>query len=121
MLNNIIHPEVIKDIKKIIARIKKSNPEAMVIIEAPLLFEANMQDMMDKIIVVSAKRNIQLERAKRRTHLPMVQIRKRINSQMPLSKKKRLADIIIDNNGSLEETRKQVEKFWEKVSETTTY
>lgn len=115
ILNSIIHPQVIEDIKKQIAEIKNSNPEAIVIIEVPLLFEANMQDMMDKIIVVATTKDIQLKRARKTTSLSIEEIKKRINSQMPLSKKRKLADMVIDNNKNLEEIRRQVKKIWKKI------
>lgn len=116
-LNDIIHPEVIKELKNQVTRLKKNNPEAVLVIEVPLLFETHLANMMDKIIVVSLTYDKQLKRAKEATFLSDKEIDKRIKSQMPLNKKEELAGIIINNNGSLKEIKKQVKNIWKKIKE----
>ena len=115
LLNNIIHPYVKKELKKKLLEIKRDNPNAIVVVEVPLLFEAGMQQIMDKIIVVSASKNKQIERAKKDMSLSEDEIKKRIGAQMPMSKKKELADLEVDNNGSIEKTKRQIEKIWEEI------
>jgi len=106
-LNSIVHPAVAKAIKQ---RIKHSL-KSVIILDVPLLFEAKLENLVDKIIVVKASFSHQLERLSGRTHLSEEEIKKRINSQLPLSVKVRKADFVIDNNGSLEETKKQLEQL----------
>ena len=115
LLNNIVHPYVKKELKKRLLEIKRDNPNAIVVVEVPLLFEAGMEQIMDKIIVVSASENKQIERAKKDISLSEDEIKKRIEAQMPMSKKKELADLEVDNNGSIEKTKRQIEKIWEKI------
>jgi len=117
LLNSIIHPYVIDKVKEKIYRTKQSNPNTIVIVDAPLLYEAGMQNMMDKIIVVSATKNKQIQRARQTTSLSKYEVKRRIESQLPLSKKEKLANIVIENNGTLEDTRNQVKKMWKKISE----
>ena len=121
LLNSIIHPYVIDKVKEKIYRTKQSNPDAIVIIDAPLLYEAGMQNIMDKIIVVLATKNKQIQRARQTTSLSEYEIKRRIESQLPLSKKEELSDIVIENNGTLEDTKSQVKKMWKKISEDISY
>lgn len=112
LLNSVIHPEVIKRIRETLN--KKRSCGGVFVIDAPLLIEAGLLDMIDRLVVVTIKRKIQIKRLKD-TGLTRLDVIKRIRSQMPLSKKRRLADFIIDNNGSLNSTRKEVEKIWKEI------
>ena len=110
-LNNIIHPEVIKKIRNKIKQTKKG----IIVLDVPLLVEAGLTQLVDKLIVVIAIRKNQVRRIQKRTHLPKREIIKRINLQIPLSRKARLADFVIDNNGTIEKTKKQVVKLWREL------
>lgn len=103
-LNKAVHPAVIRIIKKKI----DSTTGKVIVLDAPLLMEAGLEGVADKLIVVTVTPKKQIERARRRTGLGRLDILKRINAQIPLSRKVRLADFIIDNNGTVKETRKQV-------------
>jgi len=110
-LNRIMHPAVIKIIKS-----KIRNARAKVIIlDAPLLIEAGLKGLVDKLIVVKIKRKQQLERTLNKTSLSKSDILKRIKSQLPLKNKVRLADFIIDNSGKRKETKKQVARFIRQI------
>lgn len=110
-LNKIIHPEVIRITKKEINSAKKG----VVILDAPLLLEAGLKNAVNKLIVVTIDRDTQIKRLLKKTRLSKAEILRRINSQMPLSAKARLADFIIDNSGSLQSTRKQVAQIRRKL------
>ena len=103
-LNRIVHPEVVRLIKKEITQAKQK----LVVLDVPLLFEARLENLADSIIVVKACRDTQLKRLKKERHLSKQEALLRINAQMPLSKKIRLADFVIDNNGTVSQTEKQV-------------
>jgi len=107
-LMRIVHPGVIRTIRKEI----KDNPAKIIILDAPLLIEAGLHKGVDKLVVVKTGRDKQIKRLSRDRGLERKGILKRINSQMPLGKKIRLADFVIDNNGSIQETRKQAVKIW---------
>jgi dephospho-CoA kinase len=103
-LNGIVHPEVIRIIKSKI----NSKKKGVMVLDAPLLLEAGLRSAVDKLIVVTINRDTQIMRLLKKTSLKKADILKRIKSQIPLRAKARLADFIIDNNGSLAKTRKQV-------------
>jgi dephospho-CoA kinase len=106
-INRIMHPEIIRMIKKKI----RTAPAKIVILDAPLLIEAGLETIVDKLIVVTLTRKKQIERILKKHALKKSDIIKRIEAQMPLEKKVRLADFIIDNNGSVQTTKKQVQRI----------
>lgn len=110
LLNQIVHPEVRKRMSKLkeVAIEKGAN---LVILDIPLLFESKLTDMVDKTILVYVDRRIQVERLMERNGLSYQEAEARINVQMPLSEKISLADAIIDNNGSLIETKRQLDEI----------
>ncbi|RKY32959.1 MAG: dephospho-CoA kinase [Candidatus Omnitrophota bacterium] len=110
-LNLIMHPEIIQAIKE---GIKKS-PRKAVVVDAPLLIEAGLRGLVDKIIVVRAERETQLKRLLGKRRLTKKDIARRIKVQMPLEKKFCFADFIIDNSGSREKTRRQVAGIWKTL------
>ncbi len=107
-LNHIVHPAVIAAIRKESARSRTG----IFILDAPLLIEAGLEKEVDVLIVVWSTRKKQIERLLKKDIYTKSEILKRINSQMALSKKMRVADFIIDNNGSLENTRAQVKRIY---------
>ncbi|VAX35321.1 Dephospho-CoA kinase [hydrothermal vent metagenome] len=113
-LEKIIHPVVRKVIMEGIERNK--NVKKITVVDVPLLFESGLNKRMDYVIVVKAKRNLQIQRAEKKLGISKEQILKRIKIQMPLSTKIRRADFIIDNNGSLNQTRKKVDEIWRLIN-----
>ncbi|MFA5114447.1 MAG: dephospho-CoA kinase [Candidatus Omnitrophota bacterium] len=110
-LNRIIHPEVIGVMKNQI----KSSRAKLLILDVPLLLEAGMEDMVDKIIVVKIKRREQIRRLAGARGFNRKEILERMNSQMPQGEKIRLADFVIDNSNKIEETRTQAVKIWRSL------
>jgi dephospho-CoA kinase len=111
-LNSILHPEIIRRLKRGIAGSRRK----IVILDAPLLLEAGLKGLVDKIVVVDISRRKQIARLKKRRSLSERDILSRLKSQWPLRKKKSLADFIIDNNGSRSKTREQTVKIWKQLS-----
>jgi len=103
-LNRIIHPEVIKIIKNQICASTKD----VIVLDTPLLIEAGLERMVDKLIVVSIHKKKQIERALKKASLSEADILRRIKAQIPLKNKIRLADFVIDNSSTIGKTRKQV-------------
>ena len=98
-LERIIHPRVAREQARLTKAITRKDPNAVVIYEVPLLFEAGVDKRVDKIIVVTANRNIQIARLKKRNGLSRAEAIRRIRSQMPLAKKTQQADHLL--NGTL--------------------
>lgn len=111
-LNNIIHPRVINDIRSKIESIGKG----VIVLDVPLLFEAGLEKLTDKVAVVKLDRGKQLKRLKKKSLLSNLEINRRIKMQLPLSFKVRRADFIIDNNGEIEKTKKQIQEIWKIIS-----
>lgn len=110
-LNSIIHPKVIGEIR---ARIKKIK-SGIIVLDAPLLIEAGLKKVVDSLIVVIIDNDELIRRAVKKTSLKKAEIMGRVKSQIPLRKKMRLADFIIDNSGTIKETRKQVKRIMGKI------
>ncbi|KUP29615.1 MULTISPECIES: dephospho-CoA kinase [Bacillus] len=109
-LNSIVHPAVREEMLK---RRDESiaNQETFVVLDIPLLFESKLESLVDKIIVVSVTKELQLERLTKRNQLTVEEALSRIRSQMPLEEKVSRADNVIDNSGTLEETKQQLEEI----------
>jgi dephospho-CoA kinase len=105
MLNQIVHPEVISKTAARLAEIEKNQPDRVVILDVPLLIESGMDTGLSDIIVVYVPESVQIRRLMQRDALTRAQALSRIRSQMPIAEKKKRATIVIDNSGSLENTR----------------
>lgn len=107
VLNSIVHPAVREKMNRLkMEYINKG--EKIIVLDIPLLFESNQTHLVEKVILVYVDREVQLKRLMERNGLSMEEAEARINSQMPLSEKRPLADAVINNNGSIEETKEQI-------------
>ena len=118
-LDQITHPELLKEDQRITSEIRSSNPDALVIKDIPLLGEGKSplpwdELAIDKIVVVYASAENQLKRLLGKG-FTLDEAKKRISSQMPLKEKIKFADFVIYNDGSFEETRRQVEETYTKL------
>ena len=116
-LNEITHPEIIKLIKKEInmARNKTHNQEKILVIDAALIYEAKIDRLMDKIIVVYIDEDEQIKRLIKRNNLSKDEASQRVKSQIPMKEKIKMADYVIDNNDTLDKTKEQVETIWQSL------
>jgi dephospho-CoA kinase len=110
LLNNIVHPEVRKRMSAQVEKAKQ-NGEEVVVLDIPLLFESKLTYMVDKTLLVFVDNETQLKRLIARNNLSVEDAEARIHSQMPLSDKMKLADAVINNNGSIEDTKKQLQEI----------
>ncbi len=113
-LESLIHPEVIRQIKGLIAQYRKNKNVRAVVVDVPLLYESGLNELMDINIVVRATQKDQLSRTASRPAMSRAAKLKRIRAQIPLLKKMAWADIIIDNRGALKDTQRQVRKVWQE-------
>ncbi|MFE0502896.1 dephospho-CoA kinase [Peribacillus butanolivorans] len=107
LLNSIVHPAV-RNWMRLKTEKALAAGEETVFMDIPLLFESKLTFMVEKTLLVYVDERVQLERLMNRNGLSETDALARIQSQMPLTDKKVLADAVIDNNGNLEETKKQV-------------
>lgn len=111
-LNSIIHPSVIEIFKD--EREKSMKTGETVVFDIPLLFEAKMENLCDKIIVVYVDRETQVKRVMERDGSSRESAENIIENQMPLSEKLEKSDISIKNDGTIEELEKNIEDIFLK-------
>ncbi len=114
----IIHPLVITAIKKDIRALTRGTHGIRgraIVIDAPLLIEAGLHTVVDTLVVVTASTATQRARCSAKFKITQREILDRTKNQMPLTKKVEMADYVIDNNGTREETNAQVEKIWREL------
>lgn len=104
VLNQATHPIIVEEIKRQI----KELPEGLIFVEIPLLYEAKLEYLCDKIICVFLNKKQQVIRLMEREGIDEDYALAKIHSQMDLYMKKELADYVINSQGTFEETREQV-------------
>jgi dephospho-CoA kinase len=114
-LEAIVHPEVRRLFAEGCERYQGTN--AVVVFGAPLLVETGMHTAFDVLIVVTAPVERQIERLMRDRGMSEAAIRARIDAQLPLEAKAEVADILIDNDGTLEDLERQVDRLWSELKE----
>lgn len=116
-LESIIHPQV-RALAEQRIREHAAAGYAVIVYEVPLLFEGNLQEWLRPVILVACDVDTQRKRLQSRDNLSAVQAQKHIEAQMSLEEKRRLADYVIENNGSLEDLERQVQAVLEKIKTT---
>ena len=119
-LNAIMHPPIVERSRSEAKRLVTEDANCVVLIDAPLLIEANSQDTVDIIVVVTASTQTQLqrllERAIEQNRPPsQAEAQARIDSQMPLSEKIKYADFVLENDGTIEELEEKVGSLWHEI------
>jgi dephospho-CoA kinase len=118
-LNKIVHPAVIRQQDEWMRALGEKDPDAVAIVEAALILEAGAKDHFDRIIVVTCKPAQKVARFAQRTGLSedaaRADVDRRTKAQMPDEEKARRADFVIDNSGSAEETRQQVQRIYSEL------
>lgn len=114
-LNALVHPEVIRRILEQLDRLEGSHPPPKVVVDASLMIESGFHKRFKHLIVVSCSINQQVERLMARNRLSRAQALQRIGLQWPLQAKLSLATVVIDNSGTLQQTRRQVDRLLETL------
>ena len=118
-LESILHHEILNLILKNVVRLEKAGCP-MVVIEVPLLFELDLQDQYDCVIVVSASQESRIQRLVARDNISRESAEKLINLQMPERKKIEGADYVVHNEGSKADLARSVDVLFEKLSKAVT-
>ncbi len=113
-LNTIVHPEVARLLEARLDELRKQNTE-LVCYEVPLLFENGLQERLRPVVLVATSPRLQVERAITRSGWTEAQARARIEAQWSLDDKRALADYVIDNDGTLEQTRLRADEVLRAV------
>jgi len=116
-LNSIVHPAVMSEDARLVEQQKKSNPDGLIVKDIPLLLELGPElarAMVEVIIVVYCSPDIQLKRLIARG-MAEADAQNRIMTQIPVKEKMKFADFLVNNDGSLDETRQQVVQIYNQI------
>ncbi len=116
-LNEIVHPEVMREIDFRFEQLTSSAEHAVVLVDVPLLIEVGVAHRFDKVVVVYANESVQVMRLMQRDGLSREEARQALSVQIDLREKAQKADFVIDNSGTPGETQAQVEKVWQELLE----
>jgi dephospho-CoA kinase len=115
-LNAIVHPAVKAESQRRFAAARDADPAAVVVYDVPLLVEARVDDPWDLIVVADAPAAEREERLVRERGLDRAEARKRIASQVSDERRREIADVVIDTAGSLDDTLRQTDDLWRRLS-----
>ena len=111
------HPRIRTEFVVEVRSIREHDPDAIIQAVVPLLIESNLQSIFDHVVVVYAPVEVQMARLVERDGLSREAAEARLQAQIPIDEKAGYADTVIDNSGSLEETRRQAEELWQRLCE----
>lgn len=114
ILNGIMWSEVFILINNKIEECKNRNI-SLFIIDAAMIFEAKLEHMFDSTLLITADKDTRLKRAVNRHNISLEQIKSRMSLQLSESKKKKLADYIINNNGTIKQLENKLKKFYSEL------
>jgi dephospho-CoA kinase len=118
-LNQCLHPRVFEAYAAQVKRLCARTPDAIVVFDAALLMETGFHKKMDKTVLVYAHSDQQLTRLMDRDHFTHEQALARIQSQMPLSEKRRYADYVIENTGTRDEAERRAREVFALLKKET--
>ena len=116
VLERILHPEIIAEQDRRLRELEREGRTPVAIVDAAVMIESGSWKRFDSIVVVDCDESQQIGRLRRRNGMNEEEAIRRVNAQMPLSEKVKYADHVIDNRGSIDDTRKQVEVLMELLS-----
>ncbi|MDY4697270.1 dephospho-CoA kinase [Selenomonas montiformis] len=112
-LDAVSHPAIRAELLRKLEQ-KRNEKQRLILLDIPLLFESGWDKMADKTCLVYVDESVQLQRLMKRDGYTRREAQDRIAAQMPLEEKKKRADYLIDNNGSLMDTVQQAEELWKE-------
>ena len=116
-LDAIVHPRVFERSTEMIAQIAVHTPDAVVILDIPLLLEAGMGSDLAEVIVVYVPEITQLERLMKRDGIDKQSAMARIRSQIPIEEKRKRATVVIDNSHTLSDCRRQALEVFNRLKQ----
>jgi len=115
-LNAIVHPAVRELSGRLIAKAEAENPDAVVVYDVPLLVEANVDHPFDLVVVTDAPKRTQVKRLVEQRGLDPLQAEARVDAQIDRDARLKVADVVIDTDGSLGHTMSQADALWSRVT-----
>lgn len=115
-LENITHPRIMQRVEEIIERFRANpQPQSVLAVEIPLLYECGLEKTVDKVLLVAAEQQTQVNRLTSRSVMSKEQAIRRIQAQMPISEKLKRADYVIWNDGDLKSLELKLRSIWAEI------
>lgn len=115
-LNAIVHPLIFEEVRRRLEAYRAAGRSQPVVFEAAVLIEANWLPLVDEVWLVVAGRDAVIDRLARQRQLAAPEVAERIAAQISDDERRRYADVVVRNTGSLDELRAQVRVLWARVS-----
>ena len=115
-LNAIVHPLIAADIRRRIDALRSAGTGAPIVVEAAVLIEAGWQRLVDTVWLVVANRTAVTQRITAQRGLSAADVERRIDSQLSDDERRRFADVVIENTGSLDALRHEVDRRWRQLA-----
>ena len=116
VLEGILHPEIIAEQDRRLKDLEREGRTPVAIVDAAVMIESGSWKRFDSLVVVDCEESQQISRLRLRNGMNEDEAARRVDAQMPLSEKVKYADHVIDNRGSIDDTRKQVEELMKLLS-----
>jgi dephospho-CoA kinase len=117
-LNRIVHPKIYERIAELIAELRMHGGMKAIVVEAAVLIEANWMPLVDQVWVVVASEAVVVNRLAKQRNLSPDQVRTRIAAQLANDERLKYAQVVIRNDGSIEQVRAAVQQAWEQLCST---
>jgi len=114
-LESLTHPRIFEEFYSQVEKISAKDPDVIIQVGIPLLIELNLQYRFHKVLLVYIPREMQIERLMKRDGIGREAAESILKAQLPIDEKLGYADFVIHNEGTLADTRRQVEQVWEEL------
>lgn len=119
-LENILHPFILKEIKKRIKMYRKTPGIRLIVVDAPLIYETGLdrkKNIFDRIVVIKANEKILKKRMRKKYGVNYKTMLKALSYQLPLSKKISKADYVIDNSSDKNNLKNEIKRLYDRITE----
>ncbi|MNC28733.1 Dephospho-CoA kinase [compost metagenome] len=114
-LNDLTHPAIRREIKNRMYALEQEDPRRLILVDIPLLYESELDNLFQEITVVYVPRELQLVRLMERNRLTPEQAEGRLQAQMDIELKRSRANYVIDNSRDLAHAKQQVDVLWDRL------
>ena len=114
-LNGLLHPPILARTRELLEQIRRSGYDGIVVLDAALLVECQALYMIDRLVVVTAPEKLRSHRLQNDRGISDEEFRARAAAQLPPAEKIKQADVVIVNDGTREDLRRQVQKAWTRL------
>ena len=115
-LNAIVHPLIFAEVQRRIRSLRASGITQPIVVEAAILIEANWLPLVDEVWLVVASKEAVIDRLAQQRDLAADDVARRVDAQLTDADRRKVAQVVIENQGSLEQLRQQVESLWRRVT-----